>query len=236
MRDKTIKSSLLGDKEFIDMVQDLRSRGCPVCSHLIQKMLDYYAHWMNAFSKDQEVQQEHANEGGFCPFHTWQLARLASPLGISQGYPQLLKRMARELLKLAQALTNLPDRVSALIKDSESCRVCSHWRDTEAVYIQRLSRFLQGTPGRRAYTDSQGVCLRHLGLLIESASSSLLSEAARHFDQIGLDMQNYTIKRNALRRDLITRDERDAYLRALNHIAGDKNGYPFFSIELKNVE
>ncbi len=50
------------------------------------------------------------------------------------------------------------------------------------------------------------------------------------------DLENYAIKRNALRRDLINKDEKDAYLRALNHIAGNKNGYPFFNMELKNVE
>jgi len=229
MRDKTIKSSLLEDKGFNEMVHDLRTRGCPVCNHLIQTTFDFFSHWINSFSNNKEVQEEFADELGFCPFHTWQLYRIASPQGISKGYPKLLKRFSTELSELARTLTNLPDKVFALIKDSEGCRVCFLWRDAEAAYIQRLSLFLQEVQGRRAYADSQGVCLRHLGFLIATVSSSditqfLLSEATRHFEQIARDMQNYVLKRNSLRRDLINEDEKDAYLRALNHIAGDRNG------------
>lgn len=223
-----MKSSRLEDKGLNDIVQDLQTRGCPVCNHLIQTTLDYFAHWINSFSNDQKVQEQYADEMGFCPFHTWQLDRITSPQGISQGYPKLLKRFSGELSKLTGTLTNLPDKVFSLINDSEGCRVCSLWRDTEAAYIQRLSLFLQEMPGRRAYANSQGVCLRHLALLMETVSAPdctqfLLSEAARHFDEIAQDMQNYAAKRNSLRRDLITRDEEDAYLRALTHIAGDRN-------------
>ncbi len=233
MKDKTKSPSLLGDKGVNDIVQDLRSRGCPVCNHLVQTTFDYFSQWINSFSNNKEVQEKFADELGFCPFHTWQLASLASSLGIASGFPKLLKRFSDELSELVRTLTNLPDKVFGLIKDSEGCRVCSLWRDTEAAYIQRLSLFLQESPGRKAYADSQGVCLRHLGLLMETlpspdCSQFLLPEAARHFDQIVQDLQNYTKKHNALRRDLISQDEKDAYLRALNHIAGHRNGSPIF--------
>jgi hypothetical protein len=233
MRDKTIKSDLLGNQGFKAIVQDLRGRVCPVCNHLLQTSLDYFSGWINRFSNDKEVQEEFADELGFCPFHTWQLASLASPQGIARGYPELLKRLSHELSDLAGAMMNAPDRVFALVKGSESCRVCSLWRDTEAAYVQRLSLFLQEVQGRRAYADSQGVCLRHLGLLMETepppdCRQFLLSEAARHFDQIARDLQNYSAKRNALRRDLIIQDEKDAVFRALTHIAGDRNGCPIF--------
>jgi Family of unknown function (DUF6062) len=228
MRDKDQSPPFLADQDIKDIRRDLRTRRCPVCNHLIQTSIDYFSQWINPFSQDEQIQEAFAVELGLCPFHTWQLASFASPQGISQGYPKLLKRISGELAELTRTLTNLPDRVFALIKDSQSCRLCSLLRDTEAAYIQRLALFLEEAQGRPAYANSQGVCLRHLGLLTEKVSSDetvrfLLAEAARHFDQIAVDLQSYSEKRKVLRRDLITSDEADAYLRALTHIAGNKN-------------
>ena len=221
------------DKESDDVIRDLRSRECPVCSHLNKKVFDFFSQWIQPFSSDEKVQENYAAELGFCPFHTWQLAGIASPRGIARGYPKLLKRFSGKLGELAGTLANLPDRVFALIKDSEDCRICSLLRDTEAAYIQRLSLFLREAEGRRAYAESQGVCLRHLGLLIEGVSSGdivhfLLSKAAGDFDQIAQDLQNYVLKCDSLRRDLISRDEKDAYLRAIIHIVGGRNVAPGF--------
>jgi len=155
------------------------------------------------------------------------LASFASLQGLAQGYPKLLERLSHELARLAKTLTNLPESVKLLIKDSTTCRVCSLLRDTEADYVQQLAIFLEQAESCQRYAQFQGVCLKHLGLLIVTVSCKetaqfLLSEAARHFKEIAQDLRNYDSKREALRRDLITRDEGDAYLRALIHIAGAK--------------
>ena len=78
------------------------------------------------------------------------------------------------------------------------------------------------------YEQSQGVCLRHLALLIEELESEetaqfLLKEASRHFEEFAEDMQSYSLKHDAVRRALHNENEGDAYLRALIHIAGAKN-------------
>jgi hypothetical protein len=69
--------------------------------------------------------------------------------------------------------------------------------------------------------------LHHLGLLISIVPSKekvrfLLEHAARLFAQISEDMQNYALKRDALRRDIQNLDEEDAYLRGLIHSVGAK--------------
>jgi hypothetical protein len=221
------------DKENGNIVKDLQRRNCAVCTHLSQTVFDYFSRWINSFSNDSEVQKKYADDLGFCPFHTWQLADIASPRGMSKGYPKLLKRISRDLAEQAETLKNIPDKVFALIKDSEGCRLCSLLRDTEAAYIQRLSLFLQNADGFRIYAESPGACLRHLGLLITGISSRdvvrlLLSKAAGYFDQMALDLENYTSKCDSLRRDLITPDEKDASLRAIIHIVGGKNVAPVF--------
>ena len=139
----------------------------------------------------------------------------------------MLERLSHELARLAKTLTNLPDGVKVLIKNSATCSVCSLLHDTEASYVQQLAIFLEHAEDRQKYARSQGVCLKHLGLLITTVSSNetvqfLLSEAARRLNEIAQNLRNYASKREALRRNLISQDEGDAYLRALIHIAGAK--------------
>ena len=207
-----------------DLVQDLQTRGCPVCQFMSKAAVDFYARWQYALSSDEAAQAAFAAESGFCPLHAWQLFALSSPQGISQGYPKLVERLAREIAQLAAAPAVAP-RLPR-VPDSGNCRVCGLLRTVEKAHIQRLAGFVQTAEGRRAYAQSQGVCLRHLGLLVEAVASEdvvrfLLAEAARHFEEVAEDMQNFAMKREALRRTLHNRDEEDAYVRAVIHVVGE---------------
>jgi hypothetical protein len=208
-----------------DLVQDLQTRGCPVCQCMSKAAVDFYAHWQYALSSDEDAQNAFAAELGFCPLHAWQLFALSSPQGISQGYPKLVERLASQIAQL----TTTPVAVPRLprVPDSGNCRVCALLRAAERAYTRRLAGFLQTAEGRQAYARSQGVCLRHLGLLAEAVASEdiarfLLAEAARHFEEVAEDMQNFAMKRDALRRTLHNRDEEDAYVRAVIHVVGEK--------------
>jgi len=50
--------------------------------------------------------------------------------------------------------------------------------------------------------------------------ADLLSTAARRCSEWAEDMQNYAMKRDALRRALLNEDEEDACYRAVIHLAG----------------
>ncbi|NCQ35716.1 hypothetical protein GW813_11745, partial [bacterium] len=94
--------------------------------------------------------------------------------------------------------------------------------------LARVAEFLQSAEGREAYERSQGLCLRHLeGLLGRLADGDcrgfLLSHAARRLAETAEDMRSDALKHDAIRRALVNRDERDAYLRALVHLVGARN-------------
>jgi hypothetical protein len=57
----------------------------------------------------------------------------------------------------------------------------------------------------------------------DAVDEFLLTHAARYFEKMAGAMRDYSTKNQALRRDLLTEDEHDAYLRALTHIAGRPN-------------
>ena len=207
-----------------DLERDLRTRGCPVCQHMGRTVSDFFAHWQYALASDEAAQTAFAAEMGFCPLHAWQLFALSSPQGTSLGYPRLLERLSSELSRAA----SMPTAAGAIprVPDSGNCRVCGLLREVERTYTGRLAEFVQSAEGRQAYARSQGVCLRHLDLLVkavasEEASQFLLAEAARHFEETAEDMQSFAIKWDAIRRTLHNRDEGDAYVRAVIRVVGE---------------
>jgi hypothetical protein len=211
-----------------EMEKDLQTRGCPVCNRISRAASDFFVRWQYDLYGNEHVQQWYAANLGFCPLHTWQLEAVASPHGISHGYPRLAERFSQDLVRLSKEATGIAHHVFSLVQRPETCRVCQELRECESVYLRRLAAFLNEPEARRAYGHAQGVCLRHLALLIKTTESGelarfLLKEASRRFEEVAEDMQSYSLKHDAVRRALHNQNEDDAYLRALIHIAGAKN-------------
>jgi len=193
----------------------------------MEAAFEFYRKFQYSLSADEATQRAFADQLGFCPLHTWQLAAIASPQGLSLGYPKLLERLSDTLSGLLDGPSASAGPVAALVRTPKDCQVCRLLRSEEREHISRLSHFLAEPTGREAYTRGHGVCLRHLALLLGASSSAdvarfLLGEAVRRFDQLSEDMRSYAIKRDAIRSGLLTGDEDEAHLRALIRLAGHK--------------
>lgn len=209
----------------IDMAVDLRIRGCPVCQHIAKQAWDFFAHWQYQIGTEEQAQAEFAAELGFCPLHTWQLLSMSSPHGASVGYARMAEHIARRLRETAGAPAG--DTVRRLVHDSRSCRVCAMLQRAEEEYIRRLATMISEAAGRKQYRHSQGVCLRHLGMLMDAVGTAesrefLLFHAAQRFEEDAEDMRSFAMKHEAIRRVLQNRDEEDAYRRAVIRIVGDR--------------
>jgi GTP-binding protein EngB required for normal cell division len=205
----------------------LAGRGCPACAYLVRKSLDCFAHLQYELSVDQRSQLDFASRSGFCPLHMWSLAGFAGPEGASRTLPSLADRLAR----LLDALSRRPDlaemRLCGLMIGSKDCAFCDFLRRCENAFLEGLRVFLQSPSGRRAYDNSQGVCLKHLTLLIRTSQSEeltghLLRQTASRCGVLRDDMRSFILKRTALRRDRLNGDEEDAFRRFLVFMACDK--------------
>jgi GTPase SAR1 family protein len=202
-----------------------RTRECPLCRRLEQHALGLFSKWQYALASDAEAQAAFAARLGFCPLHTWQLVAISSPMSLSMGYPLLLDRVSRELAAAAHtASANLPTAIT----ESARCRVCEDLRTVETRAVSELAEIVQDERGRRTYIASQGPCLRHLGFLLAAMPDpqrrrELLLHASNRMEEWSEEMQNYAMKRDALRRALLNRAEEDAYLRAIAHLVGTKS-------------
>lgn len=211
-----------------DLAQDLQTRGCPTCEALFNAAHQFFADWQYALANQEKAQKIHADSLGFCPLHTWQFAAISSPQGLSLGLPRLMERLSAELEQfLAGRSKSGAELAKALTNNSKTCQVCRLLKNVEKGFIEGLSDFLQTERGRKTYAASQGLCLRHLDLLLSSVRSTelaefLLAAAARRFAEIAEDMQNYALKRDAREGYSLNQDEKDAWWRGLVHLVGDK--------------
>jgi GTP-binding protein EngB required for normal cell division len=212
-----------------DMVADFLSRGCPVCKHIIDCASNFFMNWQYKISSEEYSQNAFANELGFCPLHTWQLLAVCSPHGASVGFATLTEKVA-SYLREGDIVSMGGKYVQKLVRGTHNCRICEMLRTSESEYVRRLSVIVSEASGRDKYHLSQGVCLRHLGMLIDEVRSVeirrfLICKASQHFEDEAQEMRSFAIKHEALRKDLQNSDEQDAYRRAIIHIVGDKGVY-----------
>lgn len=222
-----IESTVTVTPSIVNISEDLQIRGCPVCQHIAKYAFDFFAHFQYQIGIEEQAQSEFAAELGFCPLHTWQLLSLSSPHGASVGYAKLVEQIAHRLNEIAIAKLR-GDIVQQLVRNSQNCRICGLLQKAEEEYIQQLAKIIVEPNGKSQYRRSQGVCLWHLGMLIdaiyhEETREFLISHAVQRFEEDAEDMRSYAMKHEAIRRALQNRNEKDAWLRAIIRIVGSQS-------------
>jgi hypothetical protein len=198
------------------------AEGCPVCEQMEATLTDYLRRSQFRLATREDDQRRHALAGGFCPLHTWQYAAIASPLGISAGYPKLAAAVADALESISGhdgTTADLAGRVAALAPQPGTCPLCAVLAERERKAVSEAAGQAPAAPAAAA------LCLRHLALALAAgpppdtgrAMARALADALR---RDGDDMRTYALKREALHSGLITEEESRAYLSALRRLAG----------------
>ncbi len=201
-------------------------RTCPICAVQSQVLFDFYAQWQYTLSTDSSAQQAFTAVRGFCPLHAWQFQQIANAQGVCAGYASLVDEAAAELRRLAEDHTgNAGAAIGTLFPTPEACPACRVLHAAALPQARLLLAQLATANGQQLYARSPGLCLPHLRLTLSIAgpqeAAFLLQEQARHLEQTSEDMQSYMLKREALRRDLLSSSEEGAWRRALVQLVGE---------------
>jgi len=201
-------------------------RPCPICTRVVESLLDFMRRYQYELAVTEAVQAEHANKGGFCPLHTWQYERMASPQGICAGYPRVLSRLA-DRLRSAGSSTDADcssEVVGRLLARPNSCPACMVVETAEETAIGAVLLQLDPPPDAGS-TGSPPLCLPHLYRVLSVIPAgddrqTLLRRQAQILDRIAEDMQQHALKHYAIRRGLMTEEELHAHIHALSFLAG----------------
>ena len=203
-----------------------RSRTCPVCAHVLEALFDFLSQFQYALATDPRTQAQFGGAGGFCPLHSWQLEELSSPRGLSGGYPRLLERTGDRVRPLA---LRTPQEAGRLVLEmavgADACEACRARGSAEEEAAAALCANLATEAGRARYERSRGLCMRHLALVLPKAATEALPTLVRHqsrrCDDVAEALRGYTLKFDAHRQGLLSRDEVAAYREAVVLVAGE---------------
>lgn len=207
---------------------------CAVCDCIVDGVFDFLRHYQYDLYVSAEVQQAHAEAGGFCPMHTWQYANLASPQGICSAYPQVMFRFSEDLLRLAEGEAPKHGRSGVLgppIPADETCPACQKAREAEREAVGQLVERLEA--GENGSGTEKCLCLTHLEAVLlavhkSSVGRDLLLRESEAFRRVGENLQRYALKHEGRRSDLITEEEWQAPKQALTLVTGHRNVQPRF--------
>ncbi|HUB37363.1 MAG TPA: dynamin family protein [Streptosporangiaceae bacterium] len=195
---------------------------CTICGQLAAAQAEYLIHRQFLLATREADQARHAETGGFCSLHMWQYAHLASPVGISAGNAELASRLAGAL-HAADADSRHPGELAArvtTIARTRTCPACAVLGEAERQAIGEIAEL----PPRAA--EAPLLCLRHLALVLEACSSlpagrAMTTALSVTLQRTSENMRAYSLKREALRRWLVTADEESAYTDAIRLLAGE---------------
>jgi len=195
---------------------------CEVCHGVLHRVLDFLAGYQYKLSFDAATREAHAERGGFCCFHTWQYETLASARGVCSAYPATLQRISDAVNELSRDGT-LGRQASARLRQylSPQCPACELCAEATEEICMRLAATISET------APVPGICTRHLPALLQymdspAVATKLLQSVSATLKRTSEDMQRCGLKQDALRRDLISEEERKSPEVALALIAGHK--------------
>jgi hypothetical protein len=233
---------------FYDLRDALAQPGCPVCrlkADAVTRFLDSLL-WESV--NDPGRRREIRLARGFCPPHAWSLVRTSASLGAAiiardvlqsvlttvesasfQASPSWSVSRVHEALDSSKPTAATAELVARLGPQS-TCPACVWAGKMEGIYLDGLLGHLLGEDGLLAeYESSDGLCLPHLRLALARVRNKRVYEAL-------VDAQRAIWGRLVAHLDEFIRkndyrfqgedwgEERDAWLRAIEALAGARPG------------
>jgi hypothetical protein len=205
---------------------DVRAH-CSICVETEKALFDFMRRRQYELSTSDAQQIGHAEQGGFCGLHTWQYEAISSPQGVCSAYPPVLSLLALRLRSLAQWASSpaaLIDGVQQLLPQAGTCRACQLIAAVERATAKGIAAALS-TNDASGSKQLPPLCLRHLySVLLAKPTVEIarlmIEEQSRVLDRLGEDMQRYSLKHDALRRELATELEHQAHQIGLSRLVG----------------
>ena len=199
-----------------------RPRPCAICAHALEQVFDFLRKFQYDITVSPERQQQLADRGGLCSFHTWIYEQVASPQGTCIGYADVLDNWASQLL----AATAGPCRANSVTVDPVACLLCETQAAAEAAAVAAIADGLHRN-GDPVLASLSGLCLPHLRSLAaalgeDPIAAKLLARQAAVLRRMSEDMRRYALKHDGLRRYLASDEETKASERALMVLAGHR--------------
>ena len=222
---------------------------CPLCElekKLEKETLDYA---LGAAMMEPEFRIE-SNEKGFCNHHYSMLFGMSNKLALSLVLDTHLEEILKKLDSLKKSASALKNQKGGLFKKtgsadfskvlsekldsiSDGCVVCDKINHTMERYADvLLYMWANDEKFKEKFNKSNGVCLKHMKLLVDTVPKSLKDSQAAQFlaclfekqetelSRIQQDIHKFTLKFDYRNKDMEWGTAQDAPIRTIDKISG----------------
>ncbi len=204
-------------------------KSCPICDEVVSRMFDFFAQRQYLLNANREAQSAHATTGGFCPEHTWQYEKLASPRGICAAYAVVFDAVVYKLRRMkgsAQSVEELSLALADLAEMHPTCKACEAQVSVEeAAFAKLISQVSEGS--KTGKQELPLLCFQHLPSFLTriedlELARKLVEQQTEICERISENMQHYVLKFDSVRRTLLSEEELRAHQQGLNILAGHR--------------
>jgi GTP-binding protein EngB required for normal cell division len=228
-RDRSAAVEATLPQQQVDSPSLQQLQPCEICAHIKDALWEFECKYQYELSTSPGAQNHFAENGGLCSFHTWQYHAVASPYGICTAYPILLDHLAAWLRGNSKIWRQHAshEELQPPLPTPERCVSCNVRATAETKAIADVvKRFSEH--GANALNSLSAICIPHLTMLADALKNpdlvrKLFDQEAALIERLSEDMKRFTLKRDAARRVLETKEEITAAERALSLIAGHRN-------------
>jgi hypothetical protein len=182
-----LSSKAMKPHGYHDLLEALRSVGCPICRLALTQTERSVLYLMNDRILDEGTYKSFRERRGLCSEHAWQAVR---GMGGSTTLAIFYNVAMDEILRTIEATPvqggkrgflsgGAKSAGSALADKLEAtgpCKVCDQVQEAEARFLLILSRHLGDPAIAEAYSASDGLCLPHFRIGLRAAESAEAAE------------------------------------------------------------
>jgi hypothetical protein len=171
---------------YHDLLEALRSEGCPICRLALAQTERSVLYLMNDRILDEATYKSFRERRGLCSEHAWRAVRA---MGGSTTLAIFYNVAMDEILRTIEAAPVQSGKRGFLSGGSKSgaaladkleatgpCKVCAQVQETEARFALILTQQMSDPAIADAYSTSEGLCLPHFRIGLRSAESAEAAE------------------------------------------------------------
>jgi hypothetical protein len=229
---------------YFDILEACSQPGCPVCRVVHTSARRYLENLFYENVNDVELRAHLVASRGFCNQHAWMALEQGAgdALGVAIIYHDVLGNVLNDLPSqlpvvhkdISTLLGHIPRQLSNAIKAAITaltpqapCPACQQRESTTHLVITTLMENFQEDEFLDALAGSDGLCLPHLGLVLDQANTNqdfntLLNIHRPKLLELRDELAELIRKNDYRYRDEEFGHERDAWRRAVSQTVGSR--------------
>ncbi|MGH7158694.1 MAG: hypothetical protein ACREFS_01260 [Acetobacteraceae bacterium] len=203
---------------------------CELCVRVSEAVFHFFAKYQARLYSSPDGRADLAARGGLCRLHARQFEAIAASREAATALAPVLMRQADALRRVAAAGVApvlAGDMVADMLPGGATCPACKIASQVEGQAVRGVAELVMRS-GADVPHNRSAICLPHLGRLVAAIPDAargraVLVRGAALLERTAEDASRFAMKQDAIRRDIVSKEESAAAARAARVLLEDPN-------------